>query len=71
MQNLSEKNGVKIITNATVKSIENLGNSSLVNLQGSSVPTDVLIVATGVQTETSFTNDLEKAEGGIKTNVFL
>jgi pyruvate/2-oxoglutarate dehydrogenase complex dihydrolipoamide dehydrogenase (E3) component len=32
LQNLSEKNGVKVITNAKVKNIENLGEKSLVNL---------------------------------------
>jgi 3-phenylpropionate/trans-cinnamate dioxygenase ferredoxin reductase subunit len=40
-------------------------------LEGESLPTDVLIVAAGVQAETSVAPSLESAEGGIKTNVFL
>ena len=48
LQKLSEKNGVKVITNARVKRVEGDEKVSKVVLEGSSVPTDVLIVATGV-----------------------
>ena len=71
LQRLSEKNGVKIITNAKISSIQSEGTGSQVNLVGSTVPADVLIVATGVQAETSVAPGLETAEGGIKTNAFL
>jgi len=48
LQKLSEKNGVNFITSAKVNGIEGTGHVTGVNLEGSIVPTDVLIVATGV-----------------------
>lgn len=49
LQKLSEKSGVKVITNAKVRGIEGgEGKVSNVALEGKNLPTDVLIVATGV-----------------------
>lgn len=48
LQKLSEKNGVKIITNARIKNVQPEGTSNVINLDGNAIPTDVLIVATGV-----------------------
>jgi apoptosis-inducing factor 3 len=71
LQNLSEKNGVNIITGAKVKGIEGEGKVSGVLLEEKNVPTDVLIIATGVEPVLEFAKDLDRDEGGIKTNVFL
>lgn len=72
LQKLSEKNGVNIITGAKINNISNEEGKQSVNLENSSLPTDVLIVATGVQPAADFAKGLETAQnGGIKTNVFL
>lgn len=49
LQKLSEKNGVNIVTNASVKQINGQeGKVESVALDGKTIPTDVLIIATGV-----------------------
>lgn len=55
LQTLSEKNGIKIQTNAIIKEISSSNNSPKeVILEGSTVPTDVLIMATGVKPAVEF-----------------
>lgn len=72
LQKLSEKSGVNVITNAKVKGIEGLeGKVSNVSLEGKDLPTDVLIVATGVECSLDFTKGLDQENGGLKTNIFL
>lgn len=72
LQKLSEKNGVRIVTSAKVKKIEgNDGKVSNVLLEDKNIPTDVLIIATGVEAVLDFAEGLDKEEGGLKTNVFL
>ncbi len=72
LQKLSEKSGVKVITNAKVKGIEGEeGKVSNVSLEGKDLPTDVLIVATGVEGSLDFTKGLDHENGGLKTNIFL
>ncbi len=58
LQKLSEKNGVKIITNAKINNVSNEEGKQSVNIEGSSLPTDVLIVATGVQPAADFAKGL-------------
>lgn len=71
LKELAEKSGIKVVSGAKVQGIEGDGQVTGVSVDGSSVPTDVLIVATGVEPVTDFANDLELHEGGIKTNAFL
>lgn len=73
LQTLSEKNGIKIHTSALIKEIASENNSPKeVILEGSTVPTDVLIMATGVRPAVEFAPELlDKETSGIKTNVYL
>lgn len=72
LQKLSEKSGVKVITNANVKGIKGeAGKVSNVALEGKDLPTDVLIIATGVESSLDFAKGLEQENGGLKTNLFL
>ena len=57
--NLAAKNGVQIITNANVKEIKsNNKNPQSVVLENEEVPSDVLIMATGVRCAVDFAKDL-------------
>ena len=49
LQNLSEKNGVNIITGAKVTGIEGEGKVKSVSTDKKDIPTDMLIVAAGVE----------------------
>lgn len=73
LQTLSEKNGIKIHTSANIKEIASENHSPKeVILDGSRVPTDVLIMATGVKPAIEFAPELlDKETSGIKTNVYL
>lgn len=73
LQTLSEKNGIKIHTSALIKEIASENHSPKeVVLEGSTVPTDVLIMATGVRPAVEFAPELlDKETSGIKTNVYL
>jgi len=52
LQKLSEKNGISIITNAKVNSIEGEGRVTSVKLEKENIATDVLIIGTGVEAVT-------------------
>ena len=71
LQNLSEKNGVKIVTNAKITEIQGSGKVEGVSLDGKNIPTDVLIIATGVEPALDFVSGIDRVEGGLKTDVFL
>ena len=73
LQTLSENNGIKIHTSALIKEIASENHSPKeVVLEGSTVPTDVLIMATGVRPAVEFAPELlDKETSGIKTNVYL
>ena len=71
IQKLSEKNGVNLITNAKIGEINGSGKVQSVSVNGKNLPTDVLIVATGVEPVLDFAKDLEREENGVKTNIFL
>lgn len=73
LRKLAEKHGVKVITSASIGSIKSdNGKPVSVVLKDSEVPTDVLIMATGVRTALDFAQDLvDKNTQGIKTNAFL
>ena len=71
LKELAEKNGVKVMAGAKVKGINGNGNVTGVDIEGDTVPTDVLIVATGVEPVTEFARGVDLHEGGIKTNAFL
>ena len=67
------KHGVNIISSASVSSIKSKdGKPVSVVLKDNEVPTDALIMATGVRTALDFAQDLvDKETQGIKTNAFL
>ncbi len=62
-----------MITSASINSIKSKdGKPVSVELKDLEVPTDVLIMATGVRTALDFAPELvDKETHGIKTNVFL
>lgn len=70
---MAEKNGVNIISLANINSIKSKdGKPVSVVLKDKEVPTDALIMATGVKTALDFAQDLvDKETQGIKTNAFL
>ena len=74
-QNLSEKNGVTIHTSAKINKIQSdsNGKAQSVVVDGKELPTDVLIMATGVKPALDFlSKDLIDGDNmGVKTNVFL
>ena len=60
LKDLAQKNGVKVVAGAKVKGIQGNGSVTGVELEGSDpVPTDVLIVATGVEPVTEFAKGIE------------
>ena len=73
LQNLSEKNGINVITSANIQEISSTDRKPhSVVLDGQSIPTDVLIMATGVRPAVDFASTLiDKQNNGIKTNVYL
>ena len=59
LQTLSEKNGIKIHTSALIKEISSENHTPKeVILEGSTIPTDVLIMATGVRPAVDFVPEL-------------
>lgn len=59
LRKLAEKNGVHVITSAGINSIKSKdGKPVSVVLKDSEVPTDVLIMATGVRTALDFAPEL-------------
>jgi NAD(P)H-nitrite reductase large subunit len=58
LQKLSEKNGVKVVTSARINSVEGDENAHTINLDGATLASDVLIVATGVEASTPFASNL-------------
>lgn len=59
LRKLAEKNGVHVITSAGINSIKSQdGKPVSVVLKDSEVPTDVLIMATGVRTALDFAPEL-------------
>lgn len=73
LKKLAEKNGVSVIADASIKSINSKeGKPVSVVLNDREVPTDVLIMATGVRPALDFAPELvDKESQGIKTNAFL
>jgi NADPH-dependent 2,4-dienoyl-CoA reductase/sulfur reductase-like enzyme len=58
LQKLAEKNGVNFFTSAKIKGVEGEGNIKAVALEGNQIPTDLLIVATGVESAIDFAKGL-------------
>lgn len=73
MQSLSEKNGIKVQTSSKIKEITSENRSpKAVVLENETIPTDVLIMATGVRPALDFAPELVNKENhGISTNVYL
>jgi NADPH-dependent 2,4-dienoyl-CoA reductase/sulfur reductase-like enzyme len=81
VQALAEKNGVKFELSAHVKEIRSDNKAvSSVELEDKSVPTDLLIFATGVRPSTESLGNIELdftvisiiiQNGGVKTNLYL
>ena len=73
LSQLAAKNGVNVITSANIKEIRSDNRApKAVVLYDREVPSDVLIMATGVKTSMDFAKDLlDRETHGIKTNVFL